>query len=305
MPNLTLERSIHISAPRERVFAAISEPEQLAQWLLPPALGAEMTRSENGTLSVVMFGNATAVAQVEAADPPRTLTSRTLPDGILTTTYPLAEEAGGTRVTVRLSGFEGLPETAAQERLAPSGADWENALRNLKAFVEGAELPHPEGFLSGMFGYRRQTPDKVLVERIIWINAPRERVWHAVTDPQQITAWFSPGTEWQRSALEPGGRQYVYDKESATELYTQIIEVVDPPRLYVTRSTPEPASTSTWHLEEEKGGTRLTFTYSGFEGQPVEGRHMAIEQNTFGFGMMLENLRALVEGRGLPYPGGF
>jgi hypothetical protein len=30
-----------------------------------------------------------------------------------------------------------------------------------------------------------------------------------------------------------------------------------------------------------------------------------MEQNAFGFGMMLENLRAFVDGQGLPVPGGF
>lgn len=30
-----------------------------------------------------------------------------------------------------------------------------------------------------------------------------------------------------------------------------------------------------------------------------------MEQNAFGFGMMLENLQAFVDGRSLPYPQGF
>jgi len=34
-------------------------------------------------------------------------------------------------------------------------------------------------------------------------------------------------------------------------------------------------------------------------------RWSALEQNAFGFGMMLENLRAYVESRDLPTPGGF
>jgi len=30
-----------------------------------------------------------------------------------------------------------------------------------------------------------------------------------------------------------------------------------------------------------------------------------MEQNAFGFGMMLENVKAQIEGKSLPYPGGF
>jgi uncharacterized protein YndB with AHSA1/START domain len=304
VPNQTVERSILISAPRERVWQAVSEPEQMVQWLMPPALGAQMTRDEDGKLSVVLFGMPSEMAMVEASEPPRQFTVRGTPDGVLTTTYTLDEENGGTRVTVTLAGLERLPAAAAQERVAPSGAAWEKALKNLKAFVEGAELPHPEGYASSMFGYRRETPEKISIERSIWIDAPRERVWHAITDVKQISEWFSPGTEWQLSALAVGGRLYVLDQESGAEQYTQIVELVDPPRLFATRSL-EPDLVTTWTLDEEKGGTRLTLTHSGYEGQPVEGRHNTIEQTAFGFGLMLANVRAVVEGRSLPVPGGF
>jgi hypothetical protein len=38
---------------------------------------------------------------------------------------------------------------------------------------------------------------------------------------------------------------------------------------------------------------------------PDDIRHPRMEENTFGFGMMLDNLKAAVEGTSLPYPGGF
>jgi hypothetical protein len=38
-------------------------------------------------------------------------------------------------------------------------------------------------------------------------------------------------------------------------------------------------------LEEENGGTRLLLTYTGYEQEPKETRHLNIEQNAFGFGM--------------------
>ena len=96
--------------------------------------------------------------------------------------YALADENGGTRVTVTLTGFEVLPAAAVQERLGPTGAGWEKALQNLKAFVAGAPLPFSEGGTRPLvFGYRRETAAKQSVERSIWINAPRERVWRAVT----------------------------------------------------------------------------------------------------------------------------
>jgi uncharacterized protein YndB with AHSA1/START domain len=308
MAPISVERSIWIAAPRERVWQAVVEPEQLAQWFLPPALGAQLRRDDSGKLSVLMGPMAVEVAVFEQIDPPRQLISRGLPDRLIAAAYALEEENGGTRVTVRLTGLDTLPAAAAQERLGPTGAGWEKALQNLKAFVEGAPLPFPDGVLTSVFGYRREKAGKLAVERSIWIAAPRERVWRAITDPKQVEQWFSPGTAWRLSALEAGGQLSVYDPETDSDKYIQIIELVDPPHRFVTHSVaepPAPAYVSSWTLDEENGGTRLTITHSGYELVSGDTRHNNVEQNGFGFGMMLDNLRAMVEGRTLPYPGGF
>ena len=150
--------------------------------------------------------------------------------------------------------------------------------------------------------------EQLTVERSIWIAAPRERVWRAITDPTQIEKWFSPGTPWRLSALEVGGRLFVHNPETGAEMHTQVIELVDPPHQLVTRSEPAPPETphvTTYTLEEENGGTRLTVTHSGYELEPDDRRWNNMEQNAFGFGMMLENLQAHIEGKSLPYPGGF
>ena len=100
----------------------------------------------------------------------------------------------------------------------------------------------------------------------------------------------------------------VYDAENDTDMYVQVIEKVDPPYQLITRSEPAPEEvpqTTIWTLQEENQGTRLTITHTGYELQSADERPNNMEQNTFGFGMMLENLRALVEGQELPYPGGF
>src|SRR5690349_19903466 len=108
-----------------------------------------------------------------------------------------------------MRGLHALPESAAQDRLAPSGAAWEMALANLKAYVEGKPLPYPQGMVAAVFGYRRESKETFSVERIIWIAAPRERVWRAITDPKQIGQWFAPDTVWGGTGLEVGGRVFV------------------------------------------------------------------------------------------------
>src|SRR5690349_24910603 len=121
MERATVERSIWIDAPRERVWQAVTEPAQLAQWFLPPMIGAQMKRDESGLTFVLMGDMAIPIAALEAAEPPRQATIRTMPDQLLAITYALADENGGTRVTVTMSGFERLPEDAREDRLLPSG----------------------------------------------------------------------------------------------------------------------------------------------------------------------------------------
>jgi uncharacterized protein YndB with AHSA1/START domain len=148
----------------------------------------------------------------------------------------------------------------------------------------------------------------ITVERDIWIAAPRERVWKAISEPEQFDKWFSPGTHWRSTGMHVGAKFSVYDPDSDTDLYTQIIEVVDPPHRLVTRSAPEPPETpfvTTWTLLEENGGTRLMLHFSGYESLPDDTRRQRADQDTMGFGMMLENIKAVVEGTPLPYPQGF
>jgi uncharacterized protein YndB with AHSA1/START domain len=308
MEELKVERSIWIDKPREQVWQALTDPAQLAQWLLPPALGAQLKRDANDTILVSMGGMAIPLAVLEEIDAPRRVRSRGLPDGLIAITFQLDEENNGTRVTVTMSGFEKLPAEARQDRVRPSGAAWEKALANLKAFVAGTGLPFSEGYIAALFGYRRESEKSFAVERSIWIAAPREQVWTAITDPIKVEKWFSPGTPFKLTALEVGGRMYIPDPATGAENYVQMIQVVDPPERFVTRSRPPAPGTSeetAWLLQDDNGGTRLTITHSGYELLPADARWTPMEQNAFGFGMMLENLRAYVTNQELPTPGGF
>jgi uncharacterized protein YndB with AHSA1/START domain len=301
-----VERSIWINAPRDRVWQAVTDPAQIPQWFLPATFGAQMKRDDTGKLAVCLGEMNVDVAILERIDAPRQVTSRSLPDGLLATTYTLEEEEEGTRVTVTMTGFESLLEDARYDRQNLSGAAWEKALENLKAAIAGTERPFPQSGVAPLFGYCREIREMIAVERSIWINAPRERVWSAVTDPKKIEKWFSPGTPWTLSALEIGGRLFVRNAETGEEMYTQIIDVLDPPRRFATRSAPpEIPHVTNYILEEENGGTRLTLIHTGYELEPIENRYNNMEMNAFGFGSMLENMKASVEDRSLPNPGGF
>jgi uncharacterized protein YndB with AHSA1/START domain len=286
----------------------MSNPEQIAGWILPPALGAQLKRDADGKLLVCMGPMELPFAQFEELAPQQRLALRSLPDQQTAATFTLDEASGGTNVTVALTGFEHFAEEARHDRIAPSAMGWERTLQNLGAAIAGAELPFPEGYVAALFGYRRETAESFAVERSIWIAAPRERVWEAVTSPAQYEQWYSPGTSWRLSALEPGGRLFAPDATTGAELHTQVITQVEPPERLVLRSEPEPSGAvevTTYALRAERGGTRLTVTNAGYALLPEDARGGAMEQNAFGFAMMLENVQAYIEGRPLPYPGGF
>jgi uncharacterized protein YndB with AHSA1/START domain len=308
MEQLKVEQTIWMEVPRERVWEAITDPGHLAQWLLPPALGADMKRGPNGIILVSMGGMEIPVAVLEEVEPLRLVRSYGLPDHVISITYLLEDENNGTRITVTMNGFEQLPVYARQDRIKPAGMAWEKALANLRAHVTGATLPFPEGYVASLFGYRRESEKSFAVERSIWIAASRERVWQAITDPIQLERWFSPGMPWKLTALEVGGRLFTPDPATGDETYVQVIELIDVPQRFVTRSIPSsPGSSETtaYLLQEERDGTRLTITNSGYELLSGDERWNTMEQNAFGYGMMLENLRAFIENKDLPTPGGF
>jgi uncharacterized protein YndB with AHSA1/START domain len=309
MTPIVLERNIWIQAPRERVWEAVSNPDQIIQWFAPNLPGAKMQRDSNDKLVIMLGPISVDFALLEAMVDLQQLGFRTLPDRLISTSYTLQDKNDGTSVRVKTSGFEGLADNIQQERMALSGLSWEKVLQNLNAFVIGEALPHPQAFLSPLFGYWRETKATLATERSIWIDGSRERVWQAVTDPKQIQMWSSPSIPWELSALELGGRLFTRDAETGKENYVEIIDVLDPPNRFGTRIVSEEPTRivkgKTYTLKEEKGGTRLIVTLSGYEQEPEDARWGKIEQDTFGFGMMLQNTKAYIEGKALPFPFGF
>jgi uncharacterized protein YndB with AHSA1/START domain len=309
MTSKSIECSIWIEAAPERIWQALTKPEEILKWFVPALPGGQMLLDKSGKLIIELGPIKIDFALLESLVEAKQVTLRTLPDRVISTHYSLTEANGGTQVTAITSGFEYLLESEQEDRMSLSGAAWDRTLQNLRAFLAGEDLPFPYAVVSPLFGYWREMKTTLAAERSIWINAPRERVWTAITDPKQIQAWNSPATPWELSALEVGGRFYTRDAETNAENYIEIIELLNPPKELATRTISDPASSAVkgkkYTLLEENGGTRLIVTHSGYEQDPEEIRWASMEQNTFGFGMMLENAKAYIEGHELPFPFGF
>jgi uncharacterized protein YndB with AHSA1/START domain len=133
------------------------------------------------------------------------------------------------------------------------------------------------------------------VERSIWIKAPRERVWRAITDSQQLQQWW--GDYWEITRLEMGATVKFGE---ADDPMSATIDVLDPPRQFSLLWPPQPQYHSikiftTFVLAEEKDGTRVTVTETGFEALPDDIRQTRFDQTAQGYSTVLEALKGLLE----------
>jgi uncharacterized protein YndB with AHSA1/START domain len=145
---------------------------------------------------------------------------------------------------------------------------------------------------------------KPTLEHDIWIAAPRKRVWRAITESDQIKHWWGATGYAEIAELAPGATIRFGTTDGPI---FATIRRVDPPHEFVYEWPPHPRYFSVpfvtrYQLEEENGGTRVFFSETGFEAWPDdEVRQARFERISGEFRMVLENLKAYLEGRDLPH----
>lgn len=139
------------------------------------------------------------------------------------------------------------------------------------------------------------------IERDIVIAAPPQRVWDVVTQAEHLGSWFADaGAEID---LRPGGALALHWKEHGTAHGR--VETVEPPSTFGFRwvfvSSDEPTDGNStlvvFTLTPEGGSTRLHVVESGFSklDMPAEQQAKHVEENTDGWRMELDELRAYLE----------
>ena len=150
------------------------------------------------------------------------------------------------------------------------------------------------------------TPDRI--EKQVTVDAPRSRVWRALTDVEQFNAWFgvrltapfTPGTEVTGKMAHP---KY----EHVTMRIW--IEKVEPERFFSFRWHPyaieagvdytaEPTTLVSFTLEDAGAGTRLDIVEAGFDAIPESRRAKAFAMDSNGWNGQAENIRKYVEAQG-------
>jgi uncharacterized protein YndB with AHSA1/START domain len=139
------------------------------------------------------------------------------------------------------------------------------------------------------------------IEKQITLDAPRSRVWRALTEVDQFNSWFgvSLATPFSPGA-EVSGQIKVRGYEHMT--MTIWIETMEPERFFSFRWHPyavepdfdysaEPTTLVSFTLEDAGAGTRLTIVESGFDAIPESRRAKAFEMNSNGWTGQSENIR--------------
>ena len=147
--------------------------------------------------------------------------------------------------------------------------------------------------------------DLTKIERSVLIRAPRSRVWRAIAEVKEFSAWFQVKAEGR---FAPGARVRMVSThpECSGVVVNVIIQDVVPEQRFSWKWHPgmpgpgedisaEPMTLVEFHLSDEGGGTRVTVIESGFDLLTLAKRSRVFDENDKGWA---EQLAAL--GRYLP-----
>jgi len=140
------------------------------------------------------------------------------------------------------------------------------------------------------------------IERTIVINAPRERVWQALSDAEKFGAWF--GAKLEGQAFVPGKRTrgQITSKGYEHIVFEVMVDQVEPQELLSFRWHPYPIDQNVDYTQEEPtlvtftlkdapgDATLLTVVESGFDKVPPQRRAEAYRMNSGGWEAQLKNI---------------
>lgn len=143
----TITRTVTYSHPIERVWDAITAPENLAQWMCTRVEPYTLTPGE--LLRMSWNDEHFQDARIVTIDPPHVFAWEWRPGGGFDPTRPLDDQGPltlvtftlesvgtGTRVTLLESGFSALSEDRHIQSLADNNGGWDSCFANLTRFIE-------------------------------------------------------------------------------------------------------------------------------------------------------------------------
>jgi uncharacterized protein YndB with AHSA1/START domain len=145
------------------------------------------------------------------------------------------------------------------------------------------------------------------IDRTIEIDAAPERVWRALTDAAELSAWFQVAIEGSIQAGNEVQMTSVHPDHKGQRFRVKFVEM-SPPSRFVWQWHPgavdpgvdyseEPRTTVTFTLERSGRGTRLSVAETGFDAIAVERRGKVYGDNEQGWSEVLVWLRNHVEAK--------
>jgi uncharacterized protein YndB with AHSA1/START domain len=260
-PEIVTERLI--AAPRALVFAAWTDPAQVAQWWGPDGFTItthEMDVRPGGHWRFVMHGPdgrdyQNHIVFVEIQAPERIVYDHlSTPKFLSIVTF--VEEGGGTRLTLRAAFADPAAyEMAVKTFRAVEGA--RQTVGRLAAFVEegAAAAPLELGPLAEVSLQERDGVHTLTFVREL--PHPPETVWAALTDPAHLEQW-SPFTP-DRSLGAVGQATLTMVDGATVETFPSSVRRAVPPSLLEYTWDED---VLVWVLEATPRGTRLTLRHS-------------------------------------------
>jgi uncharacterized protein YndB with AHSA1/START domain len=140
-----IERSIHIEAPRSRVWRALATAEEFGNWFGANLKGQAFVPGQRtqGPITIAGFTHILFDAIVERVEPEQLLSYRWHPYAVdpavdyskeerTLVTFTLKDDSGGTLLTVVESGFDKVPPGRRMEALRMNTGGWEAQLKNIQ-----------------------------------------------------------------------------------------------------------------------------------------------------------------------------
>jgi uncharacterized protein YndB with AHSA1/START domain len=147
MSNDRIEKDLLLRAPRSRVWRALTNAQEFGTWFGVQLQGAFTAGARvQGRITIPGYEHVTMEVTIVRLEPERYLSWRWHPNavdaGVDYSTEPttlvefrLEEVAGGTRLTVVESGFEGIPLARRAEAFEANDGGWTVQLENIGRHV--------------------------------------------------------------------------------------------------------------------------------------------------------------------------
>jgi uncharacterized protein YndB with AHSA1/START domain len=253
--NAKIEIDIDLSAPRARVFEALTLPSELEEWFAEKAYVSTSEKRYDfwGRFTPGNPGERSGRHLLHVLESPRKLAFDWRVRGQETRVeIELEDRAGGKGTTLKLT-HDAPPRESDELSLADF---WLLSLENLRRRVE-------EGKSAARCDYSL-TP-RGAVELSLDIDALPRDVFRALTREEDIDRWMTARSEVE---LVPGGK---YRFGWTGEGPVRILDVVPDEKLcYTWEHGSDPETVVTWTLEGSGGATRLLLVHSGFGERDTE-----------------------------------